>query len=313
MATKQIEKPFLSELTEQVVRFISVYLFLKRATSIVGAVEAIIYGMAVSELFGGMALHLLYHKAFTEKCGKIKKGFYKEILNTAIPVNASGIASALLRTMISSWLPTGLVMFGLVRREALRQVGALTMASSVTMFPMVFVGAVGNVLMQRLNGLAVKGACADIHCILSRAVRSVMCITFSALCFYLLWGRKLCFFIYQNETAAELIPSFAFLSGLTCFSMLLHSAQNGLGLQVKSAVSELGAMLICCAADLWLVPYLGIKGHIIGMFLSEIYDLTESVIRVKKCTGIRLWGLFKKGKNGKNSFDKMTEKIRLTA
>ena len=57
MAAKQIEKPFLSELTEQTVRFISVYLFLHRAKGSIGAVEAIIYGMAVSELFGGLALH----------------------------------------------------------------------------------------------------------------------------------------------------------------------------------------------------------------------------------------------------------------
>lgn len=317
MAAKQIEKPFLSELTEQSVRFVSVYLFLQRAKGGVGTVEAIIYGMAVSELFGGLALHLLYKKAFSEETKKTKHIYAKEILKTAIPVNASGIASSALNTMISAWLPVGLTLFGLDRKTALCEIGALSMASSVTMFPTVLVGAVGNILMQRLNGAAARKDRKDIRRKLSRAWCATACIAVLSLAFFLLFGEKVCFWIYKNKSAQEMVPSLACLAALSYFSMILHSAQNGLGLQVKSALSNFTAMLICLGADLWLVPHIGIKGYIVGMFLSEIYDLTESVIRVRSCTGWQMFpflsAMSEKGNTGKNSIVEMNEKFHRTA
>lgn len=317
MAAKQIEKPFLSELTEQMVRFVSVYLFLQQAKGSVGTVEAIIYGMAVSELFGGLALHLLYKKAFLEETKKTKNMYAKEILKTAIPVNASGIASSALNTMISVWLPMGLALFGLDRKTALCEIGALSMASSVVMFPTVLVGAVGNILMQRLNGAAARKDHKEIQRKLSRAWCATVCIAVFSLTFFLLFGEKVCFLIYKNRSAQEMIPSLACLAALSYFSMILHSAQNGLGLQVKSALSNFTAMLICLGADLWLVPYIGIKGYIVGMFLSEIYDLTESVICVRSRADWQmvpfLSGMSEKGNTGKNSIVETNEKFHRTA
>ncbi len=150
----------LSELLEQITRFILVYLLLNFSLNNLNdvALERIYLGMIASECVSIGILSFSYKKNFCNEntiqwhCeNKIKQTFF-EIL---IPATATAVIGTAFESISTLILPQRLIVAGYVRESAISAIGALNgIISPIIAMPMCFIGAMNTVRQSKLASAA---------------------------------------------------------------------------------------------------------------------------------------------------------------
>ncbi|MBR6006966.1 MAG: hypothetical protein IK064_05000, partial [Clostridia bacterium] len=157
LAACRIVRTSVSELTEQTVRFILVFLLLRNNAG--GAdhhkTALILLGMLGSEFFSVGFLAYSFEKLFprAHNIGRMKPGkSIAKLTAVLIPAALTSIAGTVFASAGTLLLPGRLIIAGYTRQRALSAIGALnTAAVPLVMLPMAFVGAVSVVTLQEIS------------------------------------------------------------------------------------------------------------------------------------------------------------------
>ena len=187
--------PALSQLIEQILRILSVFLlfvFMKqngRIPSIQIATVGIVAGEFASALFSSRFLSRqeapMPCPAFSTLTGNLR-----ELLSLSIPLTANRAAVTLLQSVEAASIPSCLKLYGMSTSEALSMYGVLTgMALPCILFPSAITNSVGTVLMPAVSAAQVSGNRTGMARLLKKAVGSCLILGLSSCLFFLLYGN----------------------------------------------------------------------------------------------------------------------------
>ena len=279
IASGRIPRTAISELLEQSVRFLLVFLLLKSSRSAEDhtSVALITAGMLGSEFVSVSFLSVSYKKLFTG--GSVPKPRRKDVsagvsalVRVLVPAALTSISGTVFASASALLLPGRLALSGYTRQQALAAIGALNaVAMPLVMLPMTFVGAVSVAIMPEITGADSKGDFSRTALLVKRSIVSaaaaVLFINLPALPFL---GRAAgaLFGLVPTRESFRLLTLFA---GIIYLQIVTTSILNGLmkqrtvlGLAIFGESLQLVLILLLAAR-----PGLHIYGYLIAKCIGE--------------------------------------------
>lgn len=287
---KKAAIPSFSQLTEQLVRVGSVYLFYMIAQSKGTAVtiSMAVWGVTLGEI-GGMLVSLSaigYEKATgsaTTAC--------KNLLQMAVPLTANRLLINLFSTVENIMIPGRLKLFGYTNTEALSVYGILTgMALAVIMAPSVITNSVSVLLLPTVSEAQAKENLPLIRKAIRKTTGACLLLGFLCTLGFLVTGNFIGNVIFTNSLAGTFIVTLSWICPFLYLNTTLSSILHGLGLPTVTFLLNLGGCCIRILFVLFAIPQLGIKGYLYGLLISQILISLLSIVILAKKTHIHETG-----------------------
>lgn len=156
----------------------------------------------------------------------------------------------------------------------------------IIMFPSVFISAFSSLLIPEIARRHFGGEKKSLAYISSLSMEYTLKfgILISAILYF--WGDDISSFFYPGKNVGEYIRLLSFLPVFLFTDSVCDSVLKGLDEQVFSL--KLNAIDSCFRnlSIFFLLPVLKEKGYIIILYISEIFNLTFSFMRMKKRTAM---------------------------
>ena len=274
--------PSLSQLIEQIVRILSVYFLYLVAQSEGRSISfsLAIFGIVLGEIAG--MLVALSAVGFSHSSGN---PFFcaKSLLQMAVPLTLSRLILTFSSCIENILIPYKLRIFGYSTAEALSVYGILTgMAISIILFPTVLTNSASVLLLPVVSEAQSKNN----RFLIKKAIRITVesCLLLGSCCSValLLTGNFVGNFIFRNALAGTFITTLCWICPFLYLTNTLNSIFHGLG---KASIT-LFLNLLSCAIRIvfisFLVPVIGIKGYLTGLFVSQCVSCVSALILLYK-------------------------------
>lgn len=288
-AVRTVYKCALSQGLEQGVRIVCVMFFLGRMLpqGIEYACLAIVYGMVAGEvavLFFSAAL-LWQSRYIRRKARPQDQVPLRALLHIAGPDAAGTCARSILLTTEHLLIPRGFQASGRSKEEAMRIYGVIHgMALPVLLYPSAVLSSLSSLLVPELSQLRVQQQGERIDQAVHKILKlSLLYGVFVGGMFYAFAG-PLSMRIYGNTDAARYLQLLAPLVPVMYLDMSVDGMLKGLDEQKASMMYNILDSAICVVLVYLLLPKFAIKGYIIVLFVSELYNFFFSIRRLLKVT-----------------------------
>lgn len=274
--------PSLSQLIEQIVRILSVYFIYLiaqsegRSISFSLAIFGIVFGEIAGMLVALSAVGISHSSGNPFLCAK-------SLLQMAVPLTLSRLILTFSSCIENILIPYKLRIFGYSTTEALSVYGILTgMAISIILFPTVLTNSVSVLLLPVVSEAQSKNN----RFLIKKAIKITVesCLLLGSCCsvVLLLTGNFIGNFIFRNALAGTFITTLCWICPFLYLTNTLNSIFHGLG---KAAIT-LFLNLLSCAIRIvfisFLVPIIGIKGYLTGLFVSQCVSCVSALILLYK-------------------------------
>lgn len=275
---KKTAIPAASQLVEQIVRVVSVYVlyivFVRNdwSVNIIIAVAGLIAGEVASSFLCMQALWTKKHRRIpvTYTFGNcIQRG--RELLSLSIPLTGNRVLLNLLQSIEAVSIPLRLQMYGLSTKEALSMYGVLTgMALPCILFPSAITNSIATMLLPTI---------AEIQAVDNKKAMKNIIIKVSTCCFVLggfccagllLFGSFIGEFLFHSTAAGRFIITLAWMCPFLYTNSNLISIINGLGKTTVSFSFNTLSLLVRIASVFYFIPIMGILGYLWGLLLSQL-------------------------------------------
>lgn len=285
---KKASVPAFSQLLEQTVRVVSVYLIYKvtsdaeRALTPAAAVTGMVLGEAASMLFSFFFVSSEQPKADREADFSLRR-CAGDILHMAAPVTANRVCLNLLGSAEAILIPLTLRQYGLSSESALSIYGTLTgMAMAFIMFPSVLTNAVSVMLLPVVSESQTLGQKEHLSRTIRRTVGACLILGTGCTIFFLLTGRFLGLFFFHSPLAGDFLITLAWICPFLYLNGTLHSVLNGLGKTNASFIDNLIGILVRIFFILLLIPSIGIEGYLYGLLVNQLLVALLSLLTLKE-------------------------------
>jgi len=206
----------------------------------------------------------------------------------ALPLTANRITGSLLATFENVLIPQRLVMYGLTRTEAISVFGQITgMVLPLILFPSALLNALSISLVPAISEALAVNNKERIAATAAKAFLFTNIVGIGAGALFLTVPSELGQVIY-NQNIGRLL----FLFGLMCpfmyINITLSGILNGLGRQVFIFINSLISSIINLAFIYFLVPRFGAEAFVAGWFISLLFVVSSSLLRINKDVGIKV-------------------------
>ena len=293
LGLKQTKRIAISQLIEQMVRVLSVYLIcmvlFKQNSSL--PVTVAVAGLVLGEI--GSAFYCIFTFKTSDKLSSVtgkRKGNYfsrvRELLSLSIPLTANRVLLNVLQGIEAVSIPGCLILSGLTNSESLSLYGILTgMAMPCIFFPSALTGSIATMLLPTIAEVQARKD----HSALIRLVRKATGCVFSlgAICtvVFLLFGNLTGTLLFQSKTAGDFITTLAWICPFMYTNTTLISILNGLGKASSSFRINTCGLFIRIGSVFFLIPLYGILGYLWGLLGSQIVIsfLSTWVLKKRLC------------------------------
>lgn len=276
---KEAGVPALSQLIEQTVRILSVYLIYRFALiqgnkpGVTVAVAGLIIGEIASSLY---CLKHIRESSFLAPLPKLKLSSFlshgKELLFLSCPLTANRVLLNILQSVEAISIPLRLQMFGMLRSDALGTYGVLNgMALPCILFPSAITNSVSTMLLPAVAEVQTLNNKKEMSSLIQK---SVYCCIFlgSACCVFLLaFGDWIGAFLFHSSLAGKFITAMSWLCPFLYTNNTLISILNGIGKTALSFTVNSISLGIRIASVFFLIPLYGIFGYLWGLLASQIF------------------------------------------
>lgn len=262
--------PAVSQLLEQLVRVLSVWLFFEISMEKYHAISLnlTVWGMVAGE-FSAMlfSLSFLGHK----KSRGSRVHAVGQIFFMSLPLSANRVWVNILQSLEAVMIPGQLKLYGYTNTEALSIYGILTgMALPMVLFPSVLTNSVSVMLLPVIAEAQEKRQ----HRYIINAVKKTcfysLLLGFLCTLLFLVFGRWMGYFLFSNKLAGTFIVTLGWICPFLYLSTTLHSILNGLGKTTSTFFLNILGLGIRIFFVLFVIPLVGIKGYLWGMLVSQI-------------------------------------------
>ncbi|WP_099468486.1 putative polysaccharide biosynthesis protein [Konateibacter massiliensis] len=275
---KKAGVPAFSQLVEQLVRVISVYLIYTIVTdkgiSVTPSIAAvgIVTGEIASVLFTITAILIQTNVSqASHSLSAIPASYFKNIFTLSLPLTANRVVITLLQSVEAVLIPFELRRHGLSSSEALSIYGVLTgMSLPLILFPSTFTNSLSVML---LPDVAQAQAASNTNRIRSTAKITIQyCLLLGILCtgIFLSFGHAMGTSIFNSSLCGDFVVTLAWICPFLYLSTTLTSILHGLGKTTVTFLHSLISIVIRLAFIIFLVPYFGIQGYLWGLLAGQL-------------------------------------------
>ena len=287
VAIRKAYKGAISQFLEITVKIICTIVLLNffSLKSVESICMCLILADVISEIVSCLFLFTLY--TFDKsQYGKRKLtgiSFKKEILKITFPVSITSYIRSGLSTLKKFIVPIRLVVFGLPYAMALSEYGKITgMTLPIIMFPNMCISSFSNLLVPEFSSLLVNGNKKRIINVCNKIfkITSFFAITISAIFIY--YSNEISLLIFQNLECSNYIKILSPLILFMCLDNVIDNMLKGLNKQFEVMLYNIIDLVITICLLYFLIPVLGIKGFIISIYVSEIFNFFVSYFELYK-------------------------------
>jgi len=287
---RTVYKCALSQGLEQAVKILCVTLFLGRMLE--GGIEyaclGIVYGMVAGEvavlLFSAALLWRSKH--MRPHAGTDDRLRLRDLMHIAGPEAAGACARSVLLTTEHLLIPRGFEASGRSKEEAMRIYGVVHgMALPVLLYPSAVLSSLSNLLVPEISELRVQKKNEQINSAIHKILKLSLLYGVFAGGMFFAFAAPLSQRIYGGTDAARYLQILAPLVPIMYMDMSVDGMLKGLDEQKASMMYNIIDSGICVVLVYLLLPRMAIKGYIIVLFISEIYNFFFSIRRLLKVTG----------------------------
>lgn len=292
-AVQKAYKSAFAQLFELLIKII-ISIILLTCTSL-KSVEAVctslILADVISEIFSCLFLYVLYHfdktKYYTRKIEKIT--FKKRILQITFPVCVTSYIRSGLSTLKQFIVPNRLIVYGLSYSLALSEYGKITgMALPLLMFPTVCIGSFSGLLIPEFVNLLAKNMKKRMIDICHKIFNISAFFSIAVSSIFIFYANELSLMIFQNLECANYIRILSPLIWFMYLDNIIDSMLKGLNKQFEVMIYNILDLIITITLLYFLLPVIGIKGFIISIYVSEIFNFSVSYFELYKITGFKM-------------------------
>ena len=277
---KKTSVPALSQLVEQLVRIVSVYVFavvLARENISITPVHAV-WGIVLSE-FAGMIFSLLFIDKITINSSWEN---IKLILMMAFPLCTNYLLINLCSSLENILIPKQLNMFGYSSNDSLSIYGVLSgIAVPVILFPGVLFNSVCVMLLPAISEAHARKETEKINRIINLTTAFGLITGFVCTFCFLIFADYIGSTIFSSDMACNFIKRLCWLSPFMYLSGMLGSILHGLGQPKNVLFANLLSSAIKISAILILVPQYGINAYLWGLLIANIFTSITFIILVR--------------------------------
>lgn len=259
---------------------------------------SLIVGDFLSEVISFAYLYIIYlfdvNKLSTPR---FDKNCTKRFFSICTPVAITSYIKSGLSTLKHMLIPVKLEKSGLSCSEALSKYGMIGgMAMPIFMFPSVFINSFSNLLVPEITLFYEKKNYYKINKSISIVFKIALSFAFCVFGVFALFSEQIGIAIYNNaEVGIYLkllcpIVLFIYLDGIV--DSILKGLNKQVGIMLCNILDSIVSISFICI----LLPNKGILGYIIVIFISEILNLSISLLQLKKATNFKFdylnWILF---------------------
>lgn len=286
---KKAAIPAISQLLEQAIRVLGVYLLARILLEQTGtltsaiAVWGILIGEAASSLFSltmvccfskkEARLHdsLPVSSRFCKK-NMPRKAYFTDLVSMAAPLTLNRILLSLCQSGEALLIPIELRAFGYTNTDAFSIYGILTgMVFSTIMFPAVLSNSLSVMLLPAISKASARGR-QDL--VTAAVCRTVECCTILGLACtfgFLLTGNWIGTHLFHNTLAGVYIKTLSWICPFLFLGSTLTSILHGLGKATTTLLINLASALIRIGFIVLGIPLFGLKSYLWGMLVSQIF------------------------------------------
>lgn len=268
---KKAAIPSFSQLLEQTVRVLSVYLIyriqMQERIPITPAIAVwgIVCGEIASALFSIAAVRF----------SRCSLSFIKEALpqvgKLAIPLTGNRVILNIFVSMEAILIPLKLKESGLGSSAALSTFGILTgMALPLIMFPTAITNSLAVMLLPAVSEASAAGNRDKIRKAVSKSITYCMLFGFACTAFFFFSGKFLGILLFHNSMSGRFIMMLSFICPFMYLTSTLAAILNGLGKTLHTFFHNLMSICIRLLFALFAIPAFGIQGYLWGLLASQI-------------------------------------------
>jgi stage V sporulation protein B len=275
---KKASVPAATQLVEQIVRVISVYVI---ATYIgngeVGmtcelAVFGIVLGEIASNIYNIVSFKVI-KPAYT-KATEFKDKYFvivKKIAKLSLPLTGNRLVLSILHGFETILIPAMLKKSGLSNAETLSVYGVLTgMAIPFILFPSTITNSLSVLLLPTVSEAQAVNNNRMIERTTATSIKYSLLIGLLSTAVFIIFGNSLGLIIFHNKSAGAFLVTLSWLCPFLYLSTTLSSIINGLGkthLTFFNTIIGLGLRILFIV---YLIPAKGIIGYLIGLLVSQL-------------------------------------------
>lgn len=284
---KKAVVPATTQLLEQIVRVLSVYLiagYLGKGDGLVTC-ELAVFGIVLGEIMSN--IYNILSMTFTNKISNIRK-FIKckkkhqvnkisnfvisrNLLKLSVPLTANRLLISILNSFEAILIPSMLQKYGMTNEAALSTFGILTgMAMPFIMFPSTITNSFAVMLLPTVSEAQAQNNNYMIKKTTIISIKYSIIIGILSTCVFIIFGKPMGILIFNNSTAGEYLRVLAWLCPFLYLTTTLGSIINGLGKTHITFFNSIAGLSIQILFVIYIIPLYGIKGYLIGTLISHL-------------------------------------------
>lgn len=278
---KETGIPAFSQLIEQVVRILAVYLLyiagLKNGTRF--GIAIAVAGLVIGEIASSVFCFEMITKKMPLRQGIIQKfsdlshylTYAKELFTLSVPLTASRVLLNLLQSVEAVSIPLKLQESGLSTSYSLSIYGVLTgMALPCVLFPSAITNSVSTMLLPTIAEAQALNHKQQMKRIIQKSV--CYCVLLGSLCCVLLLisGQWIGSCLFSSRYAGDYIVTLAWMCPFLYTNTTLISIINGIGKTTLSFFINSFNLVIRILSVFFCIPVFGIEGYLLGLLASQL-------------------------------------------
>lgn len=293
--------PAISQILEQVVRIISVYIFsricVQNNTPVTGiiALYGILAGEISSSAFSLLAVIFLNDKYKNEPTGLIRTPIYyfaEGIMQLAanfklgMPISLNRICAHIIQSLEAFILPMSLVTFGLSNEDALATYGIITgMTLPLLLFPATLTNSMSQALLPDISKAWERKDTKELYKSINLSVNIATSLGFICITGFYYYGSHFGEFIFKNPAVSEQIKYLCILCPFIFVLAPVSSILNAIGKSGMVLITNLISQTIRLFIIVFFIPHVGINGFFAALIISHALSCIILLISLKKITG----------------------------
>lgn len=261
---------------------------------------ALVAGSGISELLSFFIIGFMYlfdifknQKMDKTDTAAVSAGdggrILRQLLSITVPVALSSFIRSALVTVEHILIPYGLKKSGASFELALSSYGTLHgMVMPIILFPACFIYSFYGLLVPELAQSKELGENGKIVDIVSRMFRFALMFAVGVSGVMLCFSQDIGLAVYGSPTAASYIKVMAPLIPIMYLDSAVDAMLKGLGEQRYSMRVNIADAALSTLCVYLLVPRFGIGGYIFVVYISEVFNLSLSAMRLIKSAGFRI-------------------------
>lgn len=283
-AVRRVYKTAFSQLFEQIVKIIITIYFLSLfiGVGLESACFCLILGDVLSEIASFVLNFILYY--FDKKklvVGSSASHVLPRIFRVSFPIAITSYVRSALSTLKQVLIPSSLERSGLGCSEAFAEYGIISgMAMPVILFPSILVTTFSSLLVPEFTRYYTKKDFKRI-----KEVTKFIFIVTSLFAIFLIscfWfgSDQISLMLYHDLSVSPYLKLLCPLILIMYLDMVIDGILKGLDAQTSVMLVNVFDLAITTTFIYFAVPFWGISGYIVSIFLSEIVNFTASFLKL---------------------------------